>query len=117
MQSKLEKIGIEERKNEILKKTYSAENPYSATHENALSTGDAQGKGTGDGGHTHWLPDTNKIATTINYSNFNTENGGNVYDIESRDKAIASSRYKPDYQYGSHLIDSEENQRQGQFKI
>lgn len=117
MQSKLEKIGIEERKNETLKKSYSAEDPYSATHKDALSTGDVQGKGTEHGGHTHWLPDTSKTSTTINYSNFDTEKGGNVYDIESRKNAIASSLYNPERQYGLHLIDSEENQRQGQFKI
>lgn len=123
MQSKLEKTGIEERKNETLKSTYNVGDQYSATHEDALSTGDAQGKGTGHGGHTHWLPDTSKASTTINYSNFDTENGGNIYDIEGRNNvggrknAIASSLYNQEHQYGLHLIDSEENQRQGQFKM
>lgn len=117
MQSKLEKTGIEERKNETLKSSYNVEDQYSATHKDALSTSDAQGKGTNHGGHTHWLPDTSKASTTINYSNFDTENGGNVYDIESRKNAIASSLYNQEHQYGLHLIDSEENQRQGQFKM
>jgi hypothetical protein len=123
MQSKLEKTGIEERKNETLKSTYNVEDQYSETHKDALSTGDAQGKGTGHGGHTHWLPDTSKASTTINYSNFDTENGGNIYDIEGRNnvggrkQAVSLSLYNKDYQYGLHLIDSEENQRQGQFKM
>ena len=123
MQSKLEKTGIEERKNETLKSTYNVEDQYSATHGDALSTGDAQGKGTGHGGHTHWLPNTAKASTTIDYSNFDTENGGNVYDIEGRNNiggrnnAISSSLYNKNHQYGLHLIDSEENQRQGQFKL
>ena len=124
MQSKLEKTGIEERKNETLKSTYNVGDQYSATHKDALSTGDAQGKGTGHGGHTHWLPDSGKTSTTtIDYSNFDTTNGGNVYDIEGRNNvggrnnAIASSLYNQEHQYGLHLIDSEENQRQGQFKM
>lgn len=116
MQSKLEKTAIEERKNETIKSSYNVEDQYS-TKENK------NGKGTGHGGHTHWLPDTSKTSTTIDYSNFDTENGGNVYDIEGRNNiggrknAIASSLYNKEHQYGSHLIDSEENQRQGQFKM
>jgi hypothetical protein len=52
-----------------------------------------------------------------------TENGGNIYDIEGRNnvggrkQAVSLSLYNKDYQYGLHLIDSEENQRQGQFKM
>lgn len=116
MQSKLEKTGIEERKNETLKSSYNVGDQYSTTNT-------TNGKGTNHGGHTHWLPDTSKTSTTIDYSNFDTENGGNVYDIEGRNNiggrknAIASSLYNQEHQYGLHLIDSEENQRQGQFKM
>ena len=90
--------------------------------EDALSNGDVLGKGTGHGGHTHFLPDSSKSTTTIDYSNFDTENGGNVYDIEGRNdiggrkKLTSFSLYNKDYQYGAHLIDTEENQRNGQYR-
>lgn len=123
MQSKLEKVGIEERKNEILKSDYDLETQYSSTHDDALSTNDPQGKGTGHGGHTHFLPDQTKASTTIDYSNFDTENGGGSYDIEGRNnvggrkRLTAYSIYNKENQYGAHLIDSEENLRQGQFRM
>ena len=99
MQSCLEKRGIEERNNEIVRSDYNIENQYGASHKDAISDGDAQGKGTNHGGHTHSLPDCNKGVTTIDYSNFDTENGGGYYDIEGRNdinrrkKAMASSLY------------------------
>lgn len=123
MQSKLEKVSIDERKNETLQSEYNVNNQYSPQHTDALTDGDKHGKGTGHGGHTHWLPDSTKASTTINYSNFDTENGGNVYDVEGRNniggrnKALASSLYNKEHQYGIHLINSEENQRLGQFKM
>lgn len=122
MQSKLEKLGIEERNVEITKSDYNVNDQYSATHKDALSNGDALGKGTGHGGHTHFSPDSSKSTTTIDYSNFDTENGGNVYDIEGRNdiggrkKLTSFSLYNKDYQYGAHLIDTEENQRNGQYR-
>ena len=117
MQSKLEKIGIEERKNETLKSDYIADNQYSANHPDAKSDGDKLGKGTGHGGHTHFLPDQTKASTTIDYSNFDTSKGGNNVDIESRNKATNYSLYNQNYQYGAHLIDTEENLRNGQFTL
>jgi hypothetical protein len=123
MQSKLEKVGVEERKSKIIKSDYNHTDQYSATHKDALSDGDKNSKGTRHGGHTHWLPDTSKTGATIDYSNFDTENGGNIYDIEGRNnvggrnKAINSCLYNKEHPYGAHLIDSEENQRQGQFRL
>lgn len=117
MQSKLEKVSLDERKNETLKSEYNIEDQYSAKHNDALTSGDKKGKGTGHGGHTHFLPDQSKASTTIDYSNFDTENGGNSYDVDGRKKAIASSLYNKDYQYGAHLINTEENQRNGQFSL
>ena len=123
MQSKLEKVSLDERKNETLKSEYNIEDQYSAKHNDALTSGDKKGKGTGHGGHTHFLPDQSKTSTTIDYSNFDTENGGNSYDIDGRNniggrkKALAASLYNKDYQYGAHLIDTEENQRNGQFSL
>lgn len=122
MQSKLEKNGIEERKNETLKNDFNVTDQYSDKHKNAIANGDKYGKGTNHGGHTHFLPDQSKSSSTIDYSNFDTENGGNVYDIEGRNdiggrnKMISFTLYNKDYQYGAHLIDTEENQRNGQYK-
>ena len=120
-QSCLEKRGMEERHQEIVRSDYNIENPYSATHNDALSDGDVQGKGTGHGGHTAWLPDCTKPTTTINYSNFDTTNGGGYYDIKGRngiggrERALASSLYNKENPYGANLIDTEKNQQEGQF--
>lgn len=123
MQTKLEKVAIDERKNETLKSGYNIDNQYSAIHDNALSINkDARGKGTKHGGHTHWLPNgENTSPTTIDYSNFDTEEGGNIYDVEGRNdiggrtKMLSFSKYGKGYQYGANLIDTEENQRNGQY--
>lgn len=120
-QSCLEKRGMEERHQEIVRSDYNIENPYSATHNDALSDGDVQGKGTGHGGHTAWLPDCTKPTTTINYSNFDTTNGGGYYDIKGRngiggrERALASSLYNKENPYGANLIDTEKNQQEGQY--
>lgn len=123
MQSNLEKKGIEERNNEIVRSDYNIENQYNVNHDDAISNGDPLGKGTKHGGHTHSLPDASKGITTIDYSNFDTTEGGGLYDIEGRNdvggrkKAFASSLYNPENQYGSHLIDTENNLSQGQYQI
>lgn len=123
MQSCLEKKAIEERHNEIVRSDYNIENQYSSTHKDAISDGDAQGKGTGHGGHTHYLPDCNKPSTTIDYSNFDTSNGGGLYDIEGRNdvggrkKAIASSLYNSENQYSANLVNTEINVRDGQYQV
>lgn len=121
MQSCLEIRGIEERQKEIVRSDYNIEDQYSSTHKDAISDGDKLGKGTGHGGHTHWLPDCNKPSTTIDYSNFDTTNGGGIYDIEGRNdiggrkKALASSLYNKENQYSANLIDTEKNQQLGQY--
>jgi len=123
MQSKLEKTAINEREKEIVRSDYNIEDQYSASHKNAKSDGDKKGKGTNHGGHTHFLPDQTKASTTIDYSNFDTENGGNEYDIEGRNEISGRKRltsyslYNKDFQYGAHLINTEENQRNGQYKV
>lgn len=123
MQSCLEKKAIEERQNEIVRSDYNIENQYSSTHKDALSDGDAQGKGTGHGGHTAYLPDCNKPSTTIDYSNFDTTNGGGLYDIEGRNdiggrkRAIASSLYNSENQYSANLVNTEINVRDGQYQV
>lgn len=123
MQSCLEKKAIEERHNEIVRSDYNIDNQYSSTHKDALSDGDAQGKGTGHGGHTAYLPDCNKPSTTIDYSNFDTTNGGGLYDIEGRNdvggrkRAIASSLYNSENQYSANLVNTETNVRDGQYQV
>lgn len=122
MQSCLEKRGIEERSVEIVRSDYNIENQYGTSHPDALSNGDVNGKGTGHGGHTHYLPDCNKPTSTIDYSNFDTLNGGGLYDIEGRNdvggrkKAINSSLYNHERQYSANLINTEINLRQGQYQ-
>ncbi len=122
MQSCLEKRGIEERSVEIVRSDYNIENQYGPSHPDALSNGDVNGKGTGHGGHTHYLPDCNKPTSTIDYSNFDTLNGGGLYDIEGRNdvggrkKAINSSLYNHERQYSANLVNTEINLRQGQYQ-
>ena len=122
MQSCLEKRGIEERSVEIVRSDYNIENQYGPSHPDALSNGDVNGKGTGHGGHTHYLPDCNKLTSTIDYSNFDTLSGGGLYDIEGRNdvggrkKAISSSLYNHERQYSANLVNTEINLRQGQYQ-
>lgn len=123
MQSYLEKKAIEERNNEIVKNDYDSENVYGKTHKDAISNGDVLGKGTNHGGHTYTLPDYSKGTHTIDYSNFDTTNGGGLYDIEGRNniggrkKMVSISLYNSEKQYGLNYINSEENLKQGQFKL
>lgn len=122
-QSCLEKRGIEERSQEIVRSDYNPENPYGPTHPDALSDGDAQGKGSGHQGHSAFLPDCSKPLNMIDYSNFDTENGGGLYDIEGRNdiggrnRSLARQLYNKEYQYGANLINTEENINQGQFHV
>ena len=123
MQSCLEKRGIEERNAEIVRSDYNITDPYSATHKDALSDGDAQGKGTNHGGHTHSLPDCTKPNAMIDYSNFDTTNGGGAYDIDGRNdiggrnKNVAYNLYNATRPYGANLINTELNVNQGQYQM
>ena len=120
-QTCLEKRGMEERHQEITRSDYNIEDQYGPTHKDAISDGDAQGKGTGHGGHTHFLPDCTKPTTTINYSNFDSENGGGYYDIEGRNgisgrkRALATSLYNKETEYGPKLVDTSKNVADGQY--
>lgn len=126
-QTCLEKFGINERHDEITRSDYNIENAYGPTHKDALSDGDAQGKGTG-GGHTHWLPscDGGVPSNRINYSNFSTspeDQIGGLYDIEGRGDfpgrktQIARSLYNYENTYGSTSVDTTQNQADGQFIV
>ena len=121
-QTCLEARSIEERGTEIVRNDYTIDDQYSATHKNAISDGDTKGKGNQSGGHTHYLPDCSKPKSMIDYSNFNTETeAGNTYDINGRNdiggrkKALSSSIYNKDYQYGLSLINTDQNKGQVRF--
>ena len=122
-QTCLEKRGIEERGNEINRSDYNELRPYGPTHKDAISDGDPQGKGTGHGGHTSWWPDCTKPTNMIDYSNFDTFNGGGLYDIEGRNdiggrkKSMANSMYSPVQPYGADLVNTSENIAQGQYYV
>lgn len=121
MQSCLEKRAIDERNTEIVRSDYNSSDQYSATHKDAISDGDAQGKGTQHCGHTAWLPDCSKPLNMIDYSNFDTFNGGGYYDIEGRNdiggrkRAMVNQLYNSENQYSANLINTEENRNAGQY--
>lgn len=122
-QTCLEKRGIEERHNEIVRSDYNIEDEYSAKHKDAISDGDALGKGTNHGGHGHFLPDCNMNTTTYNYSNFDTTNGGGCYDIKGRngiggrDRAMSISIYNQENPYGPTSVNTEKNIEDGQYFV
>lgn len=122
MQTCLEKKGIEARNETLVRNDYSKVDEYSALHKNALSDGDVKGKGTGHGGHTHSVPDCTK-PKAIDYSNFDTEHGGGLYDIEGRNGVGGRnflkniSVYNETFEYGPNLVDTTENVKDGQIRI
>lgn len=123
MQSCLEKKGIESRQEHLVRSDYNKEDSYSATHKDAISDGDVFGKGTQSGGHGHWLPDCTKSKTEIDYSNFDTTQGGGLYDIEGRngiggrERLINYCLYNQENEYSAKLIDTTENQHDGQYVV
>lgn len=116
-QSYLEIQGQEARKEQMQRSDYNAANEYSETHNDALATGDAQGKGTGDfGGHGYSVPDMTKPKNMFNYSNFNTSAGGNDCDYQAREVMTARSLYGPNRQYGVDIVvDTTANINDGQY--
>ena len=124
-QSALEKNAIEQRQEELVRSDYNFNDEYSVLHPDALSTGDPQGKGSGHGGHTHYIPDENKPKTLIDYSNLDTtdSNIGGEYDINGRNgiggreflKNI--SLYNEENQYGPNSVDTTQNIIDGQIII
>lgn len=120
MQTYLEINGIDSRNKSIVKNDYTENIEYSALHTDAIGNGDPLGKGTTIGGHTHSTPDNNK-PTSINYSNFDTKNGGGLYDIEGKSGVggrrflMNISKYNSENEYGAHLIDTSSNN--GQIRI
>lgn len=122
MQSCLEKKGIEARNKTLVRNDYNRNDEYNPMHPDALSNGDPLGKGTGHGGHTHTIPNCN-APQGINYSNFDTNNGGGQYDIEGRNGIggrnflMATSLYSPVNNYYEMGIDTSANEADGQIDI
>jgi hypothetical protein len=122
MQTCLEKKGIEARGEALVRNDYSRIDEYSDLHSDALSNGDPQGKGTGIGGHTHSTPDSSR-PSTIDYSNFDTMNGGGLYDIEGRNGVggrnflMNISVYNAQHEYGPNSVDTSANISDGQVRF
>ena len=123
MQTCLEKRGIPARASALTRNDYNKFDEYNETHPDALSNGDPQGKGTGYGGHTHSIPNCNLPTSMIDYSNFDTEGGGGLYDIEGRNeiggrnRLMAISMYNKENQYGLGLVDTSLNVADGQIVV
>lgn len=122
MQTCLEVKGIEARNEALVRNDYNRNDEYSSRHPNALSDGDVKGKGTGHGGHVHSVPDCKK-PSAIDYSQFDTTNGGGQYDIEGRNGVGGRtflqniSLYNENFEYGAHLVDTSANVADGQIRI
>ena len=125
-QTCLEKAGITARHDEIVRSDYNIENAYSSVHKDAISDGDAQGKGHPTvKGHTHWTPSCDGTANNmIKYDNFATSPSdqiGGLYDIKGRngipgrDEQMARSIYNYEQPYGPTSVDTSANQQDGQY--
>lgn len=120
MRTCLEKYSMDGRHTMEVRSDYQRSNQYSETHQNALATGDSKGKGTGHGGHSHWLPNCNSQMGVFNYSNFDTALGsgaGNNVDNEARNTSIVRSLYGPTTPYGASIIDTSMNVAEGQYVV
>lgn len=120
MQTCLESVSMDARHTQEVRSDYQRDNQYSATHPDAMATGDAQGKGTGAGGHTHWLPNCTGSLGTFNYSNFDTaysSHAGNDVDNATREVAMVRSLYTPNKAYSARLVDTSANVREGQYRV
>lgn len=121
-QSCLEIVSMNERHEEIVRSDYNIEDQYSAQHPDAIANGDEQGKGTQNGGHTHWLPDCSSYMGTsqFRYDDFDTaisSHAGNNADNNARDTALARSKYNSEVVYSARLVDTTQNVREGQVVI
>ena len=117
MQSCLEFVSMDARHIQEARSDYQRNNQYSATHPDALASS-GNGKGTGHGGHTHWLPNCRGKLGGIDYRNFDTNidsGAGNDCDNAARTRSLARSLYNGGNIYSSLLVDTTRNVREGQF--
>ena len=121
-QSRLESEAIDKRHELEVISTYQKNtNEYSEQHQDALSNGDPQGKGTGVSmGYSVPGQTTNK---GINYSNIATNSGGGLYDIEGRNGIGGRmyletiNMYNAEKSYGIDSVDTSKNVAEGQFIV
>jgi hypothetical protein len=126
-QTNLEKKAIERRQAELVRSDYNKTEKYDESHEDAKSDSSRVdkplGKGTAHGGHTHYRPDYSKSKDLIDYSNFDTFNGGGSYDIHGRNEIGGRNRlvsyniYGPNNSYLDEPIDMSLNIAEGQVVI
>lgn len=117
VQSCLEFVSMDARHEQEARSDYQRDNQYSALHPDALASS-GNGKGTGHGGHSHWLPNCRGTIGIINYSNFDTaitSGAGNDCDNLAREKALARSLYNGANIYSQLSVDTSRNVREGQF--
>lgn len=118
MQSCMEYESMNARHTQEARSDYQRNNQYSALHKDAKSDGDIFGKGTGHGGHGHWLPNCKGTIGVINYSNFDTaitSGAGNCDDNRAREISLARSVYNDNNVYSSLLVNTSANVREGQY--
>lgn len=121
-QSRLESEAIDKRHElEVISDYQKDTNEYSEQHQDALSNGDPQGKGTGVSmGYSVPGQTTNK---GINYTNIATNSGGGLYDIEGRNGIggrrylEAINMYNAENSYGVDSVDTSKNVAEGQFIV
>lgn len=121
-QSRLESEAIDKRHElEVISDYQKDTNEYSEQHQDALSNGDPQGKGTGVSmGYSIPGQTTNK---GINYTNIATNSGGGLYDIEGRNGIggrrylEAINMYNAENSYGVDSVDTSMNVAEGQFIV
>ena len=121
-QSRLESEAIDKRHElEVISDYQKNTNEYSEQHQDALSNGDPQGKGTGVSmGYSVPGQTTNK---GINYTNIATNSGGGLYDIEGRNGIggrrylEAINMYNAENSYGVDSVDTSKNVAEGQFIV
>lgn len=119
-QSCLEIVSMKARHEQIVRSDYTAQEPYSAQHPDALAGDDEQGKGTQSGGMRHWLPDCSSYNGTsqFRYDDFDTgTTAGNKTDRESRQTAWGRSKYSAETPYSATMVDTAANVREGQVVV
>ena len=117
IQSCLEYVSMDARHEQEARSDYQRDNQYSALHPDALASS-GNGKGTGHGGHSHWLPNCRGSIGVFNLSNFDTSissGAGNDCDNIARNKSLARSLYSTNNVYSQLLVDTSRNVREGQF--
>ena len=119
-QSCLEIVSMKARQEQIVRSDYTAQDPYSAQHPDALAGDDKRGKGTQSGGMRHWKPDCSSYNGTsqCRYDDFDTGgNAGNKTDRKTRQDALGRSKYSVEKPYSATMVDTAANVREGQFVV